>query len=338
MSEAVKPILVEQIISFYNSDTASLLIGVLLGDTSSMSPSFKHNLSVTGMQHVVSASGFNVGLVLWGVYLLIRPIPVTRFAKLTFSFLCVMWYVFLAGASWPLIRAALMSSFSLGSQVMLRTSKAGWSLMCTVFLLVLFDPTALESISFQLSVSATAGLIWVLPIIQRVQLTQYASWELADFPQESGFGSQGFKSFKRIILTQMTESFTVSLAAQSLSLPLIMYHFGELSLLSLPTNTVLLWLTPIITINAAAWTGLSIFQYYLAFPAGNIVLSLLSYFVQIPAALFIFGLETLGSFEATLIELGDSFSVWSLLGWWLVVFLVVVFRSRLLSQTKNKTL
>lgn len=319
----LKNILIHQIDLQFAQSHADLVKGMLFGTTTNMGQNLRHDLKVTGMQHVVSASGFNVGLVVWSIQLLLAPLSLPRMWRSLCLFGSVWSYVVLAGASPSLLRAAVMASVSLVAASCWRQYRAGWGLVVSATMLVTISPQLIESISFQLSVSATAGLVWVLPLLQGEQRSQLADWQLA-LTQQTGasFGSAATNSPKNIILNHLSELFFVSLAAQSLSVPLVLFHFGEVSTLSLLANVCLLWLTPIITIGAGGWSVLSL-PIVIGFGWWRSISELSAFVLSGPVELFLVGLSLFGSFDQTLVELDQPVPGWAIWGWWLVLATIV---------------
>ncbi|MBD3279478.1 MAG: hypothetical protein GF390_02075 [Candidatus Pacebacteria bacterium] len=240
------------------SESAALIMGMVFGNTAYLSADLKKSLQITGMTHVVSASGYNVSLIMAVGLLLLKPVKDRLPATLTAMILVILiWsYLYLAGAGTALLRAAIMASFSvLASKVCHRQYHPGYSLALTTSLLLLIEPSFWQSISFQLSITATLGLILILPNLTN-QPSQLASWSLAQLhllPVKRSTKDNLLST----ILAVFKESLLVSLAAQTFTLPLLLFHFGELSLLSLLTNTLLLWLVPLITVGGIVVLGVS---------------------------------------------------------------------------------
>lgn len=194
---------------------ADLVLGVVIGYKASLARVFYDQLVTSGTVHMVVASGYNVmvvaGLAL-GLFLFIWPRWVATFLTLG----VVVFYVILSGAQVSLIRAAFMGSVVLLGQVLGRTGRVWWSLLLVVCLMLLVEPSLIESISFQLSVAATTGVAVIGPWLKN-------RWGRAD----------------RLDLT-------TSLGALLATAPLIWFHFGRFSIISIISNSLILPLVPIL--------------------------------------------------------------------------------------------
>jgi competence protein ComEC len=188
------------------------------------------------MQHVVAASGFNVGIVLgmtkvifsrfWGVY---------KVACLVGS---IVLYVWLAGAASSLVRASLQASVAvIGTRLALKRVPASWALLLTVGIISCCARELLTSIGFQLSVLSTVAVI-----VSETLLPVPSKWLDAKL-----FGV-------------FMEAAQITTVVQVVTLPLVWFHFGSVSMLTLPANTLLLWMTPFLMYISIAAAGVALIE------------------------------------------------------------------------------
>ena len=192
----------------------SLALGVLLGVKSALPDDFYQDLLRTGMLHVVVASGANVILVASFAFPLLNRFFNRRKALLLT--LPVIWfYVFLCGAEPPLLRAAIMTSFSFGGTFFGRQKESWRGLVLAAVLLALFTPEVVFDLGFQLSFASSAGIIFL-----KNRLESFFSW----LPT--------LGSFKDDLLT--------TLAAQIFTVPLINFFWPIFAVFFLANATLLL--------------------------------------------------------------------------------------------------
>lgn len=196
---------------------ASLLAGILLGSQRSLPDKFMRNLRETGTIHVVVASGYNLTVVakllLAGLLVVCR-----RRLALAGAFLGIVAYTIMTGGEPPVVRAAIMASLTLVAQLLGREKDALISLILAAALMLLVSPLILFDIGFQLSVLATAGILLVEPLL----------------------------AGKIFSLPLIGEDLKVTLAAQIATLPILLFNFGTVSLLSPLVNALVLPVTPLI--------------------------------------------------------------------------------------------
>jgi len=227
-------------LSRYASQSAQNLIqGLLWGQMGEVDPAFKKVISQAGLQHLVAASGYNVSLIMVGLINIFSHI--LKGKKKWWLVIIGTWlYVFFAGFSESLLRAALMGTFSvLSSRIFGRMYHIAWSLLMTVFFLSLFNSYIWWSISFQLSVLATLGILMFAP--KAATTTQL--WLVAPCAHRS----QSNENIWDVIWQYCTENTQVSLAALIFVFPLLCFYFEKISLLSVVSTTVVAWLIPLAT-------------------------------------------------------------------------------------------
>ncbi|KKW24817.1 MAG: ComEC/Rec2-related protein [candidate division Kazan bacterium GW2011_GWC1_52_13] len=198
---------------------ASLLLGMILGVKSGFPQDFYEALRITGTLHVVVVSGFNITVIINTLARFFSFLPLKPRFLITFLFITA--FVLLVGVNPPVIRAALMGSIALLGTVLGRQRDALRILLLSSVVMLLFQPSWLVELSFQLSFLATLGLIVGQPVLDRV------------IP-----GAKGML---------LREDFITTASAQLLVWPLIAYHFGQVSLLSPIINALILWVVPLLT-------------------------------------------------------------------------------------------
>lgn len=187
---------------------ASLLSGIIFGVRANIPAEFLQKLEKTGTIHIMAASGFNISVVA-GFLISFFVWFFKRRVALLFSFLGILVYTLMAGASPAVVRAAIMGGLTYLAQFLGREREAVWALVLTAWVMIFFNPLIVFEIGFQLSLAATAGILFVLPL-----------WEKWRFFGENLMG-------KEVGLT---------LAAQIGVLPIILYHFGSIDLFSPVVN------------------------------------------------------------------------------------------------------
>ena len=213
---------------------AALANGMLLGIESGIPADVDEAFKATGTSHVIVISGSNIAL-LTGVLmgLLARAVGKAR-APYPVA-VAVIFYVLLVGADPPALRAGIMGVLYVIAIALGRASTAYVSLCASALIMCLLNPLALWDIGFQLSFSATLGLILFTPPIQ------------ARF--ERFFARRLSEDRSRQVMGLLNDALIVTLAAQVPTLPLLVYYFGRLSLVSLVANFLILPAQPPIMIG-----------------------------------------------------------------------------------------
>jgi len=196
---------------------ASLMAGIVLGSKSGFPSDFYQALRQTGTLHVVVASGMNITLVaifLINFFLLF----LNRRLALFFAFLGIWFYVILSGGEAPVVRAGIMGSLAFIAQGLGKEKAAIRGLIFAGVLMLFINPYYLFDLGFQLSFAATAGILIVYPRLKDLKKTR----RIFSLP---GFG----------------DNLAATLAAQVLTLPIMIFNFGGTNPISPLVNAFVLW-------------------------------------------------------------------------------------------------
>ncbi len=203
---------------------AALGVGILLGIQASIPDEVYADFSTTGTSHILVVSGWNFTLVAAMLAALALRLRLGRGTTLIIA-LAVMWvYALFTGASAAVLRAAAMASLAAVGRASERQSEPWRLLLAGCWLISLADPHTLWDLGFQLSALATASLF------------AFAG------PVEAQLDRMGWPTWSP--LAPIREALTATLAAQVLTLPLILYQFGKLSLIAPLANIVLVPMVP----------------------------------------------------------------------------------------------
>jgi len=203
---------------------AGLANGMLLGIESGIPPAVDEAFQATGTSHVIVISGSNVALLSGLLLGLFRRLLGKRRAALPTAAGIVL-YILLVGADPAAVRAGLMGILYVLGIFLGRESTAFVSLFASALFMTMFNPLMLWDVGFQLSFMATLGLMLFTPAL-RSRCASLLSRLLATRAQ--------------MAMGLLNEALIVTLAAQITTLPLILYYFGRLSLVSLAANFFIL--------------------------------------------------------------------------------------------------
>jgi len=208
-----------------NKDNLSLAEALLIGYKDDLDKNLENAYRDAGIVHIIAISGMHLILLyklleLTG-FLLTKNIRARK--RIRLLTLIVIWlFAFLSEAGPSVIRAAVMLSFIVIGEVFYRNNHSLNSLVTSAFVLLVVQPEWIWNVGFWLSYMAVLGiLLFYKPILQ---------WPDLENP------------FVRIIW----ESIAVTLAAQLLTVPVLMYCFGKIPLYFLFTNLLMVPLSSVI--------------------------------------------------------------------------------------------
>lgn len=212
---------------------AALLAGVVLGLENDFPPDLQNAFRDTGTAHIVAISGFNIAL-LSGLFFGLFRCFLRRYPAVLVSIAAVFAYTFLVGAQASVMRAAVMGSLWLLGRELGRRSAGVNTLAFSAACMALAQPWIVWDAGFQLSVSATLGLIlYAQPLQER-----FTAWGEKRLPA----------GWARRLSGPVGEYFLFTLAAQITTLPVVLVHFQRFSLAALLANPLVLPPQPLVMI------------------------------------------------------------------------------------------
>lgn len=230
---------------------ASLLAGILLGEDNGLPADLQQAFKNTGTAHIIAISGFNITIIAALFVTLFSRLLGTRRGMLV-AVGGIFVYTILVGADAAVVRAAIMGTLGLFARQVGRRQSALNTLLFTGAVMTLINPHTPWDVGFQLSFFATLGLILYAGPFQE-WATGLVSRRL---PLETA----------RKIAKPLAEYVFFTLAAQLTTLPIMAWHFGRISLVSLVANPFILPAQPPVMILG----GLAALLSLIALPLGQV--------------------------------------------------------------------
>lgn len=150
-----------------NEPQSSLLVGILFGQKRLFSNSFEEATRISGVSHIISASGYNVTILIIAINKVFFFLP--KKSKVIAGLIVIWLYCILSGLSTSIVRATIMGSVSMIALLFGRSSSVHISIPLVSFLFLLLNPMAISDVGFLLSLSALLGLVYLLPIFVQMR-------------------------------------------------------------------------------------------------------------------------------------------------------------------------
>jgi len=214
---------------------AGLLNGIIFGTKAMLSKDLYDALITTGTLHIVALSGMNIAILINLVNITLLAF-VSRKTSSLLTLGLITGFVLFVGPSPSIIRAAIMGSVTLLAIIFGRQLWSLYSWTLAVGIMLLLRPEWIGDVAFQLSAAATMGIILF------------------------GGTKTGTKREKRktqprpfhILVSILQDDLILTLAAQSLTIPIVLYHFHRISLISPLSNVLIGWiLAPLTALGLA---------------------------------------------------------------------------------------
>jgi len=235
-SEAIRAAARRRALASLPPERAGLLVGMALGDTSLLPRDLDGAFRAAGLSHLVAVSGANLAVILGAGLWLAAALGVARPLLIAVGIVLVASLVVLTRWEPSVLRAGVMAVLVLLGVATGRGPGGRRALCLAVLLLLLADPGLAGALGFQLSVAATAGVLWAGPLATH--------------------------ALPRWVPDRARTAAGVTLGAQAVALPALALALGRLSPASLPANLLglplaagpmLLGVAAAVTAPAAPW-------------------------------------------------------------------------------------
>lgn len=292
------------------------VFGVQLGQNSSLSD----NLKNIGMSQLWSISGFSIGLFINLVESFICVCRYISFNKRAFlSILSLLFFWCISSKTPSFQRAVISMILSLVVKKIFGLQLSGLRLLIYVlFLLVFYDSSLINSISLRFSAAAVFGVINLFPFLSSL-IPFSPSSRLS--PPSSSFSYLIIFNFKNFF-SLIYKNFSLFLSLQLGMLPLISSTWGEVSLISLLVNTLVVGLAPAIFFLGVFWCcwviGCSFMVPFLGFDSFSSTLSACLLFPFITLFEVADQVAQFNFFQITV----PAFSLNITIIWYIVIFLI----------------
>lgn len=151
----------------FSPDTATLLRGLLLGDSSSVKGDLREAFRKSGTLHLLAASGLHLTLLFSGIFFLFRFLPFFSSNKTWIALMLGLFYLGLTGFKISIIRAYLLALIPVIGNIGNRKSDPRQSLALCALIILIWDPSQARHVGFQLSFAAVLGILWFFPPLKR---------------------------------------------------------------------------------------------------------------------------------------------------------------------------
>ena len=224
----------------YTTDSLShaTVEAMVAGTRHAMPKVLREAYADTGLAHLLAVSGLHLGIVAMVVMALLMPLRLLHRGHRVANVVVIVaiWaFAAMSGMSASVVRAAIMLSMLQLARLTSSVSNSVNILAVTLFAMLVYRPSYLYDISFQLSALAVAGiLLWGVPLIRAI-------------------GARGW------MLRAVTSTVVVGVVATLWTLPVVSHTFGNLPLAGVV-------ITPVVMLFAYVIVGAGLFAIILPGP------------------------------------------------------------------------
>ena len=203
----------------FNAAELNVLAALILGQQQDISKEIVLDYQKAGAIHILSVSGLHIGFIVLFLGFILKYLPKTKWVnyfRLAFILISLWGFAFIAGLSPSVIRSVTMFSFVAIGLHLKRKTNMFHTLLVSLLLILLFEPSFLFDVGFQLSYLALFFILWLQPLLGSI-------W-----------------APKHKIIQYFWDILTVSFAAQIGTVPISIYYFHQFPGLFFVTNLIII--------------------------------------------------------------------------------------------------
>ena len=228
--------------SSLSKDESDFARAIILGDKRALSVEVRENFSKSGLSHIAVISGLHISIIVALLMFFLIFVGLNRNSAFYASGFFLFLYIILIGAPASATRAGLMGFLLLLSLKIGRLNRIANSLLLAAVILLLINPRLLrDDIGFQLSFLAVLGIIYIYPKIRSALWVKRVLEKIFIF-----------KKLKNNFSIFIINTICITLSAQIITAPILLYNFGDVSLIAPVSNILVLWLLPFLLISLFA--------------------------------------------------------------------------------------
>lgn len=217
----------EKIDNILNKEEASILKGLLLGDTSNIEQEVYEKFQISNMAHILAVSGMHISYIILGMQTLLNKNIGKRKTKI-FIIIILTIYMMVTGFSPSVVRAGIMGILTMLSGIIYRKNDIWNSIAISLFCILIYNPFLITHIGLQLSYIGTIGIIIfqknILYILENIK---------------SNKKKYNYSKTKNLVVTKIKEILSVTFSAQIAILPILLYHFNFTGIYFWITNLII---------------------------------------------------------------------------------------------------
>lgn len=216
----------ENIEKVLEKEEEQIVKGLILGDTTVLEEELKEKFQIANISHVLAVSGMHIVYIVMGIEIVFKKWLGKRNVKYV-VIIGLLFYMSLTGYTSSIVRAGIMGMMNIIAFLVYRKNDIWTSIAISLGIILIQNPYAITSVGLQLSYLGTIGIILFNKNIK--QFLDNIKWIKNNIQ---------IKRSKRIskIVENLKDMISVTLSAQIMILPIMLYHFNMIGIYFVITN------------------------------------------------------------------------------------------------------
>ncbi|MBR6886958.1 MAG: ComEC/Rec2 family competence protein [Selenomonadaceae bacterium] len=212
----------ESMAGVMSQEDAAAIFAMLFGGYAGLNPELVEDFQTTGIVHILSVSGSHMSMLAMATAWLCLLLKFPRGLTFAVGLFIIGTYAILSGILPQVLRSATMGILIFFAKTLDSEAEGARLLTLTALAMLINQPLLLFDVSFQLSFSATAGLMYL---------------------------SEDLRNAMERLPKFFAEPASMTIAAQVASLPVIVWYFNQISLSSVLANVFVMPLLEVVIVG-----------------------------------------------------------------------------------------
>ena len=219
---AIRQHYLESMAGVMSQEDAAAIFAMLFGGYAGLNPELVEDFQTTGIVHILSVSGSHMSMLAMATAWLCLLLKFPRGLTFAVGLFIIGTYAILSGLLPQVLRSATMGILIFFAKTLDSEAEGARLLTLTALAMLINQPLLLFDVSFQLSFTATAGLMYL---------------------------SEDLRNAMERLPKFFAEPASMTIAAQIASLPVIVWYFNQISLSSVLANVFVMPLLEVVIVG-----------------------------------------------------------------------------------------
>ena len=236
-TSTIRNLIIEKAYNNMNEDDANFFLALSIGYKTGLSKEIKDSFSANNLSHMLAISGMHISYMLLLVNLLLKPFK--HKMKAIIIVLILLFFMQLTGNAPSVNRTCIVVILGLIAPIIYRKSDQITNLAISALFMLIQNPYSIKDVSFIFSYFATIGIIFIYPIIKgkmEIFIINRISTRSMKLKKNA--------SVKNYIISKITnfikETVAITIAANIVLIPIIIYNYNSMSLIFVLSNLIIL--------------------------------------------------------------------------------------------------
>ena len=205
----LKSTIIVRIENNVDNTNSQVLNAVLVGDKTSLEKEIKDSFRISNLSHMLAISGAHFSFIIMFCTFVIKRLKFKRFGQ-AITITLIIFFMTLTGMTPSVVRAGIMAIISILSSILKRKTDIYTSLAIALFIQIINNPYVIFDVGLQLSFGGVLGIaLFTKPIEEKLN---------------------------RIKELKINSALAVTLGANIIIMPIMMYQFSTISLTFVISN------------------------------------------------------------------------------------------------------